>query len=175
MVTPTLPQLAPLAIAAVACVTDLRSRRIPNWLTLSGAAAAFGFYLAGHGLSGLGWSAGGWAVGLAVFLPFFLLRGIGGGDVKLVAALGAWVGPVGAIWVGLYAAIAGGPLALGMALSRGYARQAFSNIWGLVGFWRLAGVRPQPGLTLETAGAGAPRLPYALPIAAGLVLTLWLR
>ena len=60
--------------------------------------------------------------------------------MKLVAALGAWLGPGLAVWLGLYAAIAGGPMALGMALSRGYAKQAFSNIWGLLGYWRLAGV-----------------------------------
>ena len=152
----TVPQLAPLLIAAAGCVTDLKSRRIPNWLTLSGAAGAFGFYLARDGWHGFGWSAGGWAVGLAMFFPFFLLRGIGGGDIKLVAALGAWVGPMSAVWLALYAAVAGGPLALVTALSRGYAKQAFSNIWGLFGYSRLAGVRPHPGLTLETAGSGGP-------------------
>jgi prepilin peptidase CpaA len=146
----SVPQLVPLAVAAVACATDLKARRIPNWLTLGAAAGAFGFFLTGQGWQGLGWSAAGWAVGLAMFFPVFVLRGIGGGDVKLLAALG-------------------------VALSRGYAKQAFANIWGLLGYWRLAGVRPHPGLTLETAGGRAPRLPYALPIAAGLLLTLWLR
>lgn len=170
-----LPQLAPALVAFLGCVTDLKSRRIPNALTLSAAAAAFGFFLARDGWHGLAWSAGGWAVGLAMFLPFFLLRGIGGGDIKLVAALGAWVGPAAAVWLGLYTALAGGPLAILMALSRGYVRQAFRNIWGLIGYWRLAGLRPHPALTLETAQVGAPRLPYALPIAAGLVMTLWLR
>ena len=51
----------------------------------------------------------GWAVGLAMFLPVFALRGIGGGDVKLVAALGAWIGPGAAVWLALWAAVAGGP------------------------------------------------------------------
>jgi prepilin peptidase CpaA len=172
---PTLPQLAPLLIAAVACITDLRSRRIPNWLTFGGAAGAVGFFLVAQGSSGLLRALGGWAIGLAMFLPLFILRGIGGGDVKLVAALGAWVGPMSALWLALYAAIAGGPLALGVALFRGYARQALENLWGLIGYWRLAGLRPHPGLTLDTAPASAPRLPYALPIAVGLVVTLWLR
>jgi prepilin peptidase CpaA len=171
----SVPQLVPLAVAAVACATDLKARRIPNWLTLGAAAGAFGFFLTGQGWQGLGWSAAGWAVGLAMFFPVFVLRGIGGGDVKLLAALGAWLGPLSVVWLALYTALAGGPLALGVALSRGYAKQAFANIWGLLGYWRLAGVRPHPGLTLETAGGRAPRLPYALPIAAGLLLTLWLR
>lgn len=169
------PQLAPLAAAAIACITDLKSRRIPNVLTLGAAAGAFGLYLARDGWHGLAWSLGGWAVGLAMFLPLFLLRGIGGGDVKLLAALGAWVGPLSAMWLALYAAIAGGPLALITAASRSYTKQAFANVWGLIGFWRLAGIRPHPSLTLDSAHAGTPRMPYALPIAAGLVLTLWLR
>jgi prepilin peptidase CpaA len=175
MPAPSVPQLAPLAVAAVGCATDLKSGRIPNLLTLGAAAGAFGFFLVRDGWPGLGWSIGGWAVGLAMFLPFFLLGGLGGGDVKLLAALGAWVGPASAVWLALYAAIAGGPLAIVVALSRGYAKQAFANLWGLLGYWRLAGVRPHPGLTLEAAAAHRPRLPYAVPIAAGLVLTLWLR
>jgi prepilin peptidase CpaA len=175
MPTPSLPQLAPLTVAAIACGTDLKSRRIPNWLTLGAAAGAFGFFLAGQGWHGLLWSVAGWALGLAMFFPFFLLRGIGGGDIKLVAALGAWVGAPAVAWLALYAAVAGGPIALGLALSRGYLKQALANIWGLFGYWRLAGVRPHPSLTLETAQVGVPRLPYALPIAAGLVIMLWLR
>lgn len=175
MTAPSVPLLAPLCVAAIGCVTDFRSHRLPNWLTLSGAAGAFGFFLVRDGWHGIGWSFAGWCVGLAMFFPFFLLRGIGGGDVKLMGALGAWLGPLSAVWLGLYAALAGGPLALGLALSRGYAKNAFANIWGLFGYWRLAGVRPHPGLTLETTGSKAPRLPYALPIAAGLVVTLWLR
>lgn len=175
MALPGVPQLASIILAGLACATDISSRKIPNTLTLSGAAGAFVFFLVTTGWHGLAWSAGGWVVGLAMFLPLFLLGGLGGGDIKLVAALGSWLGPSNAAWLALYAAVAGGPLAVAMALSRGYLKRAFGNIWGLLGYWRLAGVRPHPGLTLETAEASAPRLPYALPIAAGLVLTLWLR
>ena len=175
MAPPAVPQLASIIVAALACITDLTSRRVPNTLTLSGAAGAFVFFLATTGWHGLAWSAGGWAVGLVMFLPLFLLGGLGGGDIKLVAALGAWVGPSSAAWLALYAAVAGGPLAVVMALSRGYLKRAFGNIWGLLGYWRLAGVRPHPGLTLDSAASNVPRLPYAIPIAAGLVLTLWLR
>jgi prepilin peptidase CpaA len=77
------------------------------------------------------------------------------------------------VWVALFAALAGGPLALLVAASHGYLRRAFTNLWGLLMYWRVAGLEPHPALTLESGGA--PRLPYALPIAAGLVMTLWLR
>jgi len=167
------PHIAALVVAMLGCVTDLRSRRIPNVLTLGAAAGACGFYFAEAGFRGLGWSLAGWLVGLVMFLPFFALRGMGGGDVKLVAALGAWLGPGAAVWLALWSALAGGPLALVIAFSSGYLKQAFSNIWALLMFWRIAGVQPHPALSLETPGA--PRLPYALPIAAGLVVTLWLR
>jgi prepilin peptidase CpaA len=169
----TTPHVAALVVAAAGCVTDLTQRRIPNVLTFGSAAGAFGFFLAGEGLSGLGWSVAGCVVGLLMFLPFFALRGIGGGDVKLLAALGAWLGPGAAVWLALFAALAGGPLALIVALSKGYFRRAFSNLWSLLMFWRVSGLKPHPTLSLENASA--PRLPYAIPIACGLVMTLWLR
>jgi prepilin peptidase CpaA len=165
--------LAAMLVALAACGTDLRSRRVPNVLTLGAALAGAGYHLLDGGWSGLGTSAAGWAVGLLVFLPLFLLRGLGGGDVKLLAALGAWLGPSQTLWLALFTAVAGGPIAVLVALWKGYLRQAFGNLWGLLMFWRVAGLRPHPTLTLESSGA--PRLPYAVPIAAGLVMTLWLR
>ena len=113
----------------------------------------------------------GLGVGLAVFFPFFALGGLGGGDVKLMAALGTWIGGSLAVWTALYGAVAGGVMAVGVGLAHGYLRQAFSNIGGLLLFWSVQGVRPVPALTLEH-GHG-PRLPYALPIFIGLVAALW--
>lgn len=163
--------MASLAVALTACITDLKTRRIPNLLTIGAAGGALGFHAATAGWSGLGAAAAGWVVGLAVFLPFFALRGVGGGDVKLVAALGAWLGPGQVLWVAAWSAMAGGPMALMVALSRGYARQAFANVWSLLMFWRVEGLRPRPGLTLDTPGT--PRLSYSLPIAVGVMVTLW--
>jgi len=160
-----------VAVGLTACVTDLKSRRIPNVLTFGAAVGALAFQGMTAGWSGLGTAAAGWLVGLVIFLPFFALRGIGGGDVKLVAALGAWLGPESALWLGLWSALAGGPLALIVVLFRGYTRQAVANVWSLLTFWRVQGLRPHPGLTLETPGS--PRLPYALPITVGLIVTLW--
>ena len=61
-----------------------------------------------------------WA-GIVLFLPFFLLRGMGAGDVKLLAALGAWLGPMQTIWLALFTSIAGGVMALVIATSTGCA------------------------------------------------------
>ena len=164
---------AVIAIGAAACVTDFRSRRIPNVLTFGASAAAVVFWAATAGLSGAGWSVAGWAVGCAVFMPWFLLGGMGAGDVKLLAALGAWAGPSAAVWMALYAGIAGGVFAIVVSLTRGYLGEMFRNLWGLLMFWRIAGVQPHPELTLKT-GRG-PRLPYAFPITAGALAVLWLK
>ena len=117
-------------------------------------------------------SLAGWATGLAIFLPIFLLGGLGAGDVKLMACLGAWLGATLALWTAAYAALAGGVAAIIVAPATGYLRAAVDNLYLLLSHFRVAGVRPHPELTLER-GKG-PRLPYALPIAAGMVVALWL-
>lgn len=164
---------AVLLVGAIACVTDVRSRRIPNWLTFGASIAAFVFSSITAGPWGLAASLGGWAVGAALFMPVFLLRGMGAGDVKLMAALGAWVGPSLAMWMTLYAAVAGGVFAAIVTLAAGCFGTMVRNVWGLLMFWRVAGIQPHPELTLATARG--PRLPYAFPIAAGAVAGLWLR
>jgi prepilin peptidase CpaA len=167
------PQMAALVVALAGCIADVKTRRIPNVLTFGAAAGALGFHLALGGWAGLGSAAAGWLVGAALFFPLFALRGLGAGDVKLLAALGAWLGPSQTVWLAAFSAIAGGILALGVALATGYTKQAFSNVWGLLGYWKVMGLKPHPGMTLDAPGT--PKVPYALPIAAGLVMTLWLR
>ena len=103
----------------------------------------------------------------------FALRGMGAGDVKLLAAVGAWLGPGQVAIVALATSIAGGVLGLVVALGYGYLRTALSNLWMLLMHWRVVGVRPLPAVTLQ--GATGPRLAYAVPIAMGTVVTLWLR
>lgn len=160
-----------LGVALTACVTDVRSRRIPNVLTLGGAAAALVFHAVTAEGAGIGTAAMGWLVGTAVFLPFFLLGGMGAGDVKLMAALGAWLGPAEAFAIAIYASLVGGVLALGVALATGYLRTAFRNVGGLLKFWWLVGPRPMAGMTLEQSKS--PRVAFAIPICCGLVIALW--
>ena len=87
----TLTTGAALIIASAACATDLHDRRIPNWLTFGASAAALAVAYATGGQAGVQHAAGGWATGFFLFLPLFLLGGMGAGDVKLLAALGAWL------------------------------------------------------------------------------------
>ena len=162
-----------LFVAMVACVTDIRSRRIPNVLTFGAAAAAVVFHVLTNGTSGLLVALSGWTVGLLLFLPFFLLGGMGGGDVKLLAALGAWIGPRDVFMLAIYASLAGGVLGVALALSRNYLRTALRNLWTMIVTWCLVGPKPVPTMTL--ADSKAPRLAYAVPVMIGAVVTLWLR
>src|SRR5207247_1610197 len=138
-----------LILGAMACWCDLRTKRIPNLLTFGGAALAIGYSVATQGIGGLVPSLGGWLTGAVLFLPMYLLGGMGAGDVKLLACLGAWLGPQTALFVALYASIAGGVMALIVSLATGYLRVATRNLWLLLAHWRVVGVRPLAELTLE--------------------------
>ena len=93
----------------------------------------------------------GWLVGVALFFPVFALGGMGAGDVKLLGGVGAWLGPVAAVWVALYSGIAGGVMGLVVAGFSGYLTQAFTNIcWMPADVLANRGPRPAPELTLST-------------------------
>ena len=169
---PPTPNVAVVALVLAASVCDLKSRRVPNALTLGAAVIAVATHVVLSGWSGLVFAVSGWAVGLVLFFPVFALGGMGAGDVKLLAAIGAWLGPTDAVWTALYGVFAGGLMALFVALARGYTRTALRNVWAMLRFWRVAGVRPVEGLTLNSSAG--PRLPYALPIAVGVMVTLWM-
>jgi prepilin peptidase CpaA len=120
-------------IGGASVLVDLWSRRVPNKLTLG--AAAFGVMLAVLGLSGLTpmTAFGGIVVGLLLMLPGHLIGGTGGGDVKLLAALGTLLGPSGIAVAFLYSAIAGGALALIVAMHRRVLRETVGRTAALVG------------------------------------------
>ncbi len=165
--------VAVVAIGAAASILDFRTRRIPNLLTLGSAAAGLLVLGVAGGPRGFLWGIAGWAVGLLLFLPLFALRAMGAGDVKLLAAFGAWLGPALVFWTAIYGAIAGGVLAVPLIVSRRVVRRTIGNIWALVGHWRVAGPSPHPTLTLDAPEAL--RMPYAFPLAIGAVAAIWLR
>jgi prepilin peptidase CpaA len=171
MTPETFRTLAVLAVACTAVVFDVRTRRIPNLLNFGAAAAALIFAFVAAGTSGATTAAAAWLVGAALFFPIFALGGMGAGDVKLLAALAAWLGPMDAVYLALFTSMAGGVAALALAVGRGYLRQAFSNMWLMLMHWRVAGPAPVPGFTLTDGRA--PRLAYAIPIAMGALCTLW--
>jgi prepilin peptidase CpaA len=160
-----------IAIATVACLYDVSTSRIPNRLTFTTAALAILFHVFAPSGAGFSHATLGLLVGLLVFFPLFALGAMGAGDLKLMAAVGAWIGVPSIIYVALYASIAGGVLAVIVALRRRYLKQAVTNMKMLLTYWWVEGVKPFPALTLESKESL--RLPYALAIAAGLAVTLW--
>lgn len=108
--------LVPLSVLAIATVCDLRTREIPDWLSI--ALLVWGLVAKLAGWIELPWMAlvMGLGLGLIATLPFFWLGGLGGGDVKLITALGWVIGPVGLLITLLAMALTGGVLALIAAL-----------------------------------------------------------
>jgi prepilin peptidase CpaA len=160
--------LAFVALLLSACVSDVRTRRIPNRIV---AALAIGGILysilsfgagagAVRGLLGLG-------VGLLIWLPFHIVRLLGAGDVKLFAAASAWLGVSGALEGALVAALIGGALAIfWMVRARGVANSARSVA--------IAIVAPSTMMHNDAEGSSATvRLPYGVALAAGAAIVAW--
>jgi prepilin peptidase CpaA len=162
-----------LAIATAAAITDVTTRRIPNVLTFGAAAGALLVQGVSNGVPGVIDAGAGWLTGFIILFPLFFVRGMGAGDVKLVAALGSWFGPADAIWLALYSSIAGGLVGVPYALARGYMRTALGNMRVIGTHWFVNGLQPVPGISLENPERL--RLPYAIPILIGTAVTLWLR
>jgi prepilin peptidase CpaA len=169
MMTPV--HVCVLVIAAVASLIDIRERRIPNWLTFGAAIAGFGYHIAVGGVSGFLSAGAGWLVGALIFFLPFALGGLGAGDVKLVAALGAWLGWYETVWLALFTGAAGGVLALVVSAASGYLPQAMNNVWLLLMHWKVVGLRPLPEMTIHH-GKG-PKLAYGVAILAGAMVTVW--
>ena len=116
-----------VAGGAVSAAIDVRTRRVPNWLT--GGIAALGLALAALDASGLSVAAafGGGALGLLLMLPGYVIARTGAGDVKLLAALGTLLGPKLALAAFIYTALAGGLLAIAVAVRRRRLRASLGS------------------------------------------------
>lgn len=157
-----------LLLLGLACATDLRSRRIPNALValvlVVGVLVTTAFDPV---WPGLGRALAGIGLGLAIWLPGWLLRMMGAGDVKLFAAAGAWLGPAGVVNASLAAAVAGGILALGWML----AKRGRSDTGRMLSVAALAPrtLLPQNG---DVAAGRRELVPYSFAIAAGVLVQL---
>ncbi len=154
-----------LGFASVGALNDIRTRRIPNWLTYTGLAAALVVRGAVAGWPGLKSGLDGLAVGGGLFLLLFLLGGMGGGDVKLMAAVAAWAGTAQVIAIVIASAIAGGVLAVGHAVLGRRLRLTVFNMMVLIRHHLSSGLKPHPLFTVKDANST--RIPYGLAIALG--------
>ena len=157
-----------IVLVAMATRADVRTRKIPNVLT--GPAFLLGIlvHLVLHGTAGAGNALLGAVVAGAILLPGWLMRYTGAGDVKLMAAVGAWLGYPGGLAAAIASLIAGGLIAVFVAARRGMLKQALRNtlLVGLALLARKGGVAaPEP----ITTGV---RFPYAPAILAGALFSL---
>ncbi len=140
-------------IATIAGFLDWRARRIPNWLTVPAfvAGIATNAFVSGtegglHSLEGAG------AV-MIVLLPVVLLRGLGGGDWKLMGALGAWLGPTRIIIVLLVTILVSGLLAVIQIIRKKRFVQTVRNMWELLRGFFIFGLQPHPEINLDNPAA----------------------
>jgi len=140
-----------ILVGLAAVIDDLARRQIANWIPLAALCAGFGWQIGQSGLHGLLYAGIGTVAGFAIFLVFYLLGGMGGGDVKLMAGFGALLGFQGLITAAFCIAAIGGLIAVGV-LSVRALRRAFGET-----------VRLEPGQD---------SIPYAPAIALGVWLSL---
>ena len=162
-----------LALVLCAAVYDVRFRRIPNWLTLTGVLAglALNTFLY-QGWPGLRFSLIGLATAFGVYFVLYVLRAMGAGDVKMMAAIGAMVGWQD--WFGIFivTAIIGGAAALALVLSRGRFRQTLFNVSFILS--EMTSGRPAyvGKEELDVRSPKALGLPHGAVIAVGTILFL---
>lgn len=160
----------------VAATVDVRTLRIPNWLTVTGAvigiafSAAIPWELLGPrwAVEGVLWALGGMAVGLALLLPLYALRVMGAGDVKLMAMVGAFVGIQQIVPAVLSVFVAGGLFAALFAVRHRIVRQVASNMTGIVQSVTAAALTGLPiGSAMSLHRRSTGRFPYGVAICAG--------
>ncbi|MCZ2153784.1 MAG: prepilin peptidase [Bryobacterales bacterium] len=114
-------------ICLIGAITDLRTRRIPNWLTLG--SLPIGLIASGvlGGWKGLFFSIAGMLLALVIYFVMYLLRAMGAGDAKIMAAIGAFIGPLMWFHLFLFASILGGVAAVVFTLARGQFKSMLSK------------------------------------------------
>ncbi len=156
--------------AIMGAISDVRSNRIPNWLTYGGLALALVLRTALGGWRSLELGLAGMLIGGGIFFLFFIVHGMGAGDVKLMAAVAAWVGLHQAFNLLIATAFAGGILALYYMIFYKRVGSTFRNLGSLLWFHLRSGVRPHPEINLQHPEAI--RVPYGLAIALGALYVL---
>ena len=162
------------ALAVLCALTgaafDLKSRRIPNRLTLPCMVAGLLLHLTLGGLMGFALAAAAGLIAGTIFVVFWIAGGMGAGDVKLMTAVACIAGFPHVAWLLILTALAGGVMAIGLALWKGRLRDTVLNMAALAVHHRFEGLKPHPHFNVRNALTL--RLPYGLAIAAGSLVTL---
>lgn len=171
-----LPASTLFVLLSLAVWHDVRARRIPNRLVFAGALiglalntflpAGAGFFTDSSGALGFLNSLGGVAIGLATLLPLYALGAMGAGDVKLMAMVGAFLGPKAVLGAAILTLLSGGLLALAVALWTGTLARVLHNTYVLLlhaVFRAFAGT----GVRIDKPATSTTKLAYAIAIMSG--------
>jgi len=166
--------LFPLCFAVLMAGVDIKSRRIPNYLTMTTALSGLTAQGICYGLSGLTNGVIGLLLGFGLlFLPYYF-KGMGAGDVKALAALGAWLGPRSTFFLFIYMGLAGGILAVAFLWRRGLLGQKFRQakvyVVNCILSQQFTASSPAP----PRQGSDDPGIPYAVAIAVGMLVVFWI-
>jgi prepilin peptidase CpaA len=160
------------ALVIFAAAFDLRTRRIPNWLCATGLVCGFGLQTVLFQWAGAREAILGTGLALLIYIPLFAVRAVGGGDVKLMAAVGSIAGPKAWIAIFLITAIVGGVIALVLITVKGRIGRTLRNLGVLL--TEMAHLRApyQVEQELDVTSEKGLRLPHGCTIAAGALLYL---
>lgn len=167
----TIYLIAALACASVGSICDLRSRRVPNILTGPAILAGLGLHLLLGGPAAMGLALLSGFIAGGLFLLFFLAGGMGAGDVKLMMAVGCLAGTLHLKEILIATVLLGALMGVVVALCRGRLRETIANVFILLRHHGDNGMEAHPELNVRNPSTL--RLPYALPIAAGCLLTIF--
>jgi prepilin peptidase CpaA len=160
-------QILPALLAIAAGWTDWRSRRIPNWLTVPGLLLGIGVNTWVRGWPGAKDSLLGAGLGLALLLPFVLIRSLGAGDWKFVGALGAFLGPQNLLTVLLLGILVNGLIAAVMIVRKKRVRETLRNLGRMLAAFANLHL-PGPDLTLDNPELV--KVPFGVAVAIAVIL-----
>jgi len=161
------------ALTLLAGWTDWRTRKIPNWLTVSGLLLGVAVNFVLWGWRNTNWHGGkasleGVALGLVVFLPFVLLRALGAGDWKLMGAVGAVLGPVLLLFVIFGSVFVAGIMSIVEVVRSRRIKETAKNLIVLVHGFMTFGVRNRPDITIDNPGLM--KVPFGVAVAAATLI-----
>jgi prepilin peptidase CpaA len=154
-------------VLIVAAYIDGKQLRVPNWITFPMVLSGLVFSVATDGLSGLGDGLLGMVVGLACLLPLYAVGGMGAGDVKLMAGIGAWLGATVTFYAFCVSTIVGAVMALIMVLYRKSFTKHYANFLMILVEWMQIKNPKELSKIAAERKSGMLLLPYGIPICIG--------
>lgn len=170
--TPSMDLAFLIVLLMLATVIDIREHRIPNWLVATGMVIGLTFHSISPYGAGAVFSLSGLAIGMAALFPFYVLKTMGAGDVKLMGAVGAFLGTSGVVGAVLATMIAGGIMALGITTFKRRLPQLLANLRNMVIRRHIAQMTGNVADVI-TAMPSVGKMPYAVAISAGTLIQLF--